>query len=80
MKGVGVKLPRTSSAMAKKAKRVSKANKKRGDLILFTSGGRVYHVAIYAGNGKIWHSPKPGRSVKKEKIWTSSYRVGRVPA
>jgi cell wall-associated NlpC family hydrolase len=78
MKGVGVKLPRTSSAMARKAKRVSKASKQPGDLIFFTSGSRVYHVAVYAGGGKIWHSPKPGRSVTKDKIWTSSYRVGRA--
>jgi cell wall-associated NlpC family hydrolase len=81
MKGVGVKnLPRTSSAMAKKAKHVSKSHKKRGDLVFFTSGGRVHHVAVYAGHGKIWHSPGSGRSVTKVKIWTSSYKVGRVPA
>lgn len=81
MKGVGVKhLPRTSSAMAKKAKHVSKAHKKRGDLVFFTSNGHVYHVAVYAGHGKIWHSPGSGRSVTKIKIWTSSYKVGRLPA
>ncbi|HST85011.1 MAG TPA: NlpC/P60 family protein [Kineosporiaceae bacterium] len=81
MKGVGVKnLPRTSSAMAKKAKRVSKSHRKVGDLVFFTSGGRVSHVAVYAGHGKIWHTPGSGRSVTKVKIWTSSYRVGRVPA
>ena len=81
MKGVGVKhLPRTSSAMASKADRVSKAHKKRGDLVFFTSNGRVYHVAMYAGHGKIWHSPGRGRSVTKVKIWTSSYKVGRLPA
>jgi len=81
MKGVGVKhLPRTSSAMAKKAKHVSKAHKKKGDLVFFTSNGHVYHVAVYAGHGKIWHSPGSGRSVTKIKIWTSSYKVGRLPA
>jgi cell wall-associated NlpC family hydrolase len=81
MKGVGVKhLPRTSSAMAGKAKHVSKAHKKKGDLVFFTSNGHVYHVAIYAGKGKIWHSPGSGRHVTKIKIWTSSYKVGRVPA
>lgn len=81
MKGVGVKhLPRTSSAMASRADRVSKAHKKRGDLVFFTSNGRVYHVAMYAGHGKIWHSPGSGRSVTKVKIWTSGYQVGRLPA
>jgi cell wall-associated NlpC family hydrolase len=81
MKGVGVKnLPRTSSAMASKAKRVAKSQKKTGDLVFFHSGGRVHHVAVYAGHGKVWHSPGSGRSVTKVKIWTSSYKIGRVPA
>jgi cell wall-associated NlpC family hydrolase len=79
LRGVGVKhLPRTSQAMANKADRVSKSHKKRGDLIFFTSGRHVYHVAVYAGNGMIWHSPGAGRHVQKARIWTSSYRVGRL--
>lgn len=79
MKGVGVtNLPRTSAAMAKKAKYVAKSQKKKGDLVFFTSGGRVTHVAVYAGGGKIWHTPGSGRSVTKVKIWTSSYKVGRA--
>jgi cell wall-associated NlpC family hydrolase len=81
MKGAGVNgLPRTSSAMAKKADHVAKAKKKVGDLVFFTSGGHVYHVGLYAGHGKIWHSPGSGRSVTKVKIWTSSYKIGRLPA
>jgi cell wall-associated NlpC family hydrolase len=81
MKGVGVtNLPRTSQAMAGKAHRISKAARKPGDLIFFTSGSHVYHVAIYAGKNMIWHSPGSGRHVQKIKIWTSHYRVGRVPA
>jgi cell wall-associated NlpC family hydrolase len=81
MKGVGVKgLPRTSRAQANAAHRISKSQRKPGDLVIFTSGGNVYHVAIYAGGGKIWHAPGSGRSVTKVKIWTSSYRMGRLPA
>jgi cell wall-associated NlpC family hydrolase len=81
MKGIGVKgLPRTSQALARRAHRISKANRRPGDLVFFTSGGHVYHVGIYAGGGKIWHSPGTGRTVRKVKIWTSSYRVGRLPA
>jgi cell wall-associated NlpC family hydrolase len=79
MHGVGVNnLPRTSQAIAQKAHRIKKASKKRGDLIFFTSGSHVYHVAVYAGKGMIWHAPGTGRRVQKIKIWTSHYRVGRV--
>jgi cell wall-associated NlpC family hydrolase len=76
---VGVKsLPRTSSQMAAKTHHVSKSHKKAGDLIFFGSGRSVYHVAVYAGHGMIWHSPGAGRHVQKVHIWTSAYEVGRV--
>lgn len=72
-------LSRTSHAMRSDTKRVAKRAKKRGDLVFFANtGGKVYHVAIYAGKGKIWHSPGSGRAVTKADIWSSSYTVGRV--
>lgn len=74
-------LSRTSNAMKGDTKKVSKRAKKKGDLVFFAnSGGKVYHVGIYAGAGKIWHSPGSGRNVTKADIWTSSYSVGRVNA
>jgi cell wall-associated NlpC family hydrolase len=81
MKGAGVKhLKRTSSGLATQAHRISKSKRKPGDLVFFSNGGHVYHVGIYAGGGKMWHAPGSGRSVKKAKIWTSHYRIGRLPA
>ncbi|MBT0771845.1 C40 family peptidase [Kineosporia sp. J2-2] len=71
-------LNRTSAGLVSDTKKVSKRAKKKGDLVFFSSGGHVYHVGIYAGNGKIWHAPGTGRSVTKADIWTSSYSVGRV--
>lgn len=71
-------LPRTSSGISGHVHHASKHHKHRGDLIFFRSGGHVYHVAIYAGHGKIWHAPGSGRSVTEAKIWTSSYIVGRA--
>ena len=76
-KALHKKIPRTAGAQMK-YKHISKSKKKKGDLIVFTSGGYAYHVGIYAGAGKIWHSPRPGQKVKKEKIWTSGYVVRRV--
>lgn len=51
-----------------------------GDLIFFHNGrsGSVYHVAIYAGNGKIWHSTRPGGEVSKTKIYTRYWTAGRI--
>ncbi len=73
---VGERLPRTSGAQAAATRRVSQP--RRGDLVFFTSGGRVYHVGIYAGNRMIWHASRPGVPVRKDRIWSSSVFYGRV--
>ncbi|MER6012469.1 C40 family peptidase [Streptomyces bluensis] len=77
-KKAGKKLPRTAAAQYNKTKRVSAKSRKAGDLVFFHSGSYVYHVGIYAGKGKIWHSPKTGDVVKLERIWTKSVWYGRV--
>lgn len=46
--------------------------------MFFHYGRSVYHVGIYAGKGKIWHSPRTGAVVRLEKIWTKSVYYGRV--
>jgi cell wall-associated NlpC family hydrolase len=79
-KALKVKLPRTAAQQShsKKIKKVKKSDRKVGDLVFFHRGGGVGHVAIYAGNGKIWHSPKPGDRVKKAKIYSRSVSYGRI--
>ena len=75
---VGKSLPHSSSAQVSKTKRVWKKDRRRGDLVFFHSRGSVYHVGIYAGRNKIWHSSRPGTPVRKSEIWTSSVFYGRV--
>lgn len=77
-KKAGKKLPRTAAAQYNKTHHVSASHRKAGDLVFFHSGRNVYHVGIYAGKGKIWHSPKTGEVVKLQKIWTRSVWYGRV--
>ncbi|GAA3076327.1 C40 family peptidase [Streptomyces olivoverticillatus] len=77
-KKVGKSLPRTAEDQYNKTSHLSSGSRKTGDLVFFHSGSNVYHVGIYAGNNKIWHSPKPGSSVRLEKIWTNSVWYGRV--
>lgn len=77
-KKAGKKLPRTAAAQYNKTKHISAKSRKTGDLVFFHSGSNVYHVGIYAGKGKIWHSPKSGEVVKLERIWTKSVWYGRV--
>jgi cell wall-associated NlpC family hydrolase len=77
-KALNKKIGRVVGDQAKKGKGVKKTSKKKGDLIIFLRGSYAYHVGIYAGDGKIWHASRPGKPVKKEKIWTSSYKVRRL--
>ena len=47
-------------------------------MVFSTSRGRVSHVGIYAGHHRIWHAPYSGTRVRLERIWTTSWRVGRI--
>ncbi|GGX78163.1 C40 family peptidase [Streptomyces minutiscleroticus] len=77
-KKAGKKLPRTAAQQYNKTRHISASSRKQGDLVFFHSGRSVYHVGIYAGKGRIWHSPKTGDVVKLQKIWTKSVWYGRV--
>lgn len=77
-KQAGIKLPRTSRDQQAKVRKISKSYRRPGDLIFFHNGGRVYHAAIYAGSNYMWTAPQRGESVKKAKIYSSNYSVGRA--
>lgn len=60
---------------------VSRANKRAGDLLFFTSNGRasgIYHVTIYAGGHYMWAARHSGTVVSRQYIYSSHYLVGRV--
>lgn len=63
---MGIKLPRQSDAQLYQGVRTNIRNAKPGDLIGWKRGG---HVAIYAGNGMMIESPKPGGQVRYVPIW-----------
>jgi cell wall-associated NlpC family hydrolase len=71
-------LPHSSAAQASLAHRIPRSAVRPGDLVFFTAGSHVYHVAIYAGHGLIWHAPHTGDHVRLQPIPTSSWVAGRV--
>lgn len=77
-KRFGKSLPHNSRMQYDAVRKVAKSEKRIGDLIFTYNSGGIHHVAIYAGNGYIWHSPRTGSTVNKSKMWSSSYYVGRV--
>lgn len=73
-------IPRTSRQQAAASRRIKRSAMRKGDLVFFTSGGRVYHVGVFAGwsNGRryIIHASRPGTPVKRDPIWTNSWFAG----
>ncbi|MFI6030485.1 C40 family peptidase [Amycolatopsis magusensis] len=76
---LGIELPRTSRDQRAAVTTVDRAAMQPGDLIFFAnSGGSVYHVGIFAGDGQMWAAPESGDVVRLQQIWTDSYTVGRA--
>lgn len=75
-------IPRTSSAQSGFARRISRDDMQRGDLMFFYGSGGVYHVAIYLGvedgHRVMLHAPYGGRSVTKAAPWTDSWFAGTL--
>jgi len=69
----GVNLPRTSRQMAGAGIAVDPSTRslKVGDLMLFSQGGRISHVAIYAGNQRFIHSSSSGKGVRYDDLGTN---------
>jgi cell wall-associated NlpC family hydrolase len=70
----GVELPRTSREMALMGQSVGRdiSALKPGDLMFFAQdGGRISHVAIYAGNNMMIHSSSSGNGVGYDDLTTS---------
>jgi cell wall-associated NlpC family hydrolase len=74
----GRSLPHSATAQAGYGASVSKSAARPGDLLLFGSGGRYSHAAIYAGGGQMWDASTAGRPVARKKIWSNSYVVRRL--
>jgi cell wall-associated NlpC family hydrolase len=72
-------LPRTTDDQYHAARRITRAAARPGDLVFWVRGGHAYHVGIYAGNGRVWHAPKPGSRVKLASIFSpGEVHFGRV--
>jgi cell wall-associated NlpC family hydrolase len=54
---------------------VSKANLQPGDLVAYYSP--ISHVSLYAGNGMIIDSPRPGKVVRYSKLDYMPYTGAR---
>ena len=63
-KKFGISLPHSSRAQANCGRTVSLNHVKPGDLIFYTKGGVINHVAIYIGNGQVVHASSKKTGIK----------------
>ncbi len=55
----GVSIPRVAASQGAGGKAISKSNRSAwqpGDILCYSNGSRISHVALYIGNGKIMHA------------------------
>ena len=75
----GIDLPPTAHGQYRVATKISAEEAQPGDLVFFQyRNGWIYHVGIYVGDGKVLHSPRRGKTVRIESIWTSRVKYGRI--
>ncbi|HEY0696363.1 MAG TPA: NlpC/P60 family protein, partial [Micromonospora sp.] len=58
----GVRLPHNAARQWGVVTRISRAERRPGDLIFYYRD--IGHVAIYVGQGKMIHAPRPGERVR----------------
>ncbi|HET9142879.1 NlpC/P60 family protein [Actinophytocola sp.] len=62
--GVGIRLPHYSGYQAERGVRVPLDQKSPGDLLFWSTGGRIHHVALYLGNEQMVEAPYSGARVR----------------
>lgn len=82
--GQGVRLPRQARDQVGAGRPVASGGLSPGDLVFFSVHGRgVSHVGIWIGNGRFAHAPKPGQTVRVERLddpyWSARFVGGRRP-
>jgi cell wall-associated NlpC family hydrolase len=73
---LGIELPRVSREMAREAN--AELIKDRyalapGDLVFFGRKGRVDHVGLYVGEGRLLHAPSRGKDVNDQLLWELNF-------
>jgi cell wall-associated NlpC family hydrolase len=73
----GVSLPHSAAEQYAVIAHVSFADLQPGDLIFYASGGYIYHVIMYIGNGQAVQAEDYGTVVSITPVWPGAYAAGR---
>lgn len=72
----GISLSHGANAQYRESRRISRSELRPGDLIFWGYSGEITHVAMYVGDGKQIHAPRPGKSVEIVPLSTSMDYIG----
>lgn len=77
-KGQVARLPHNANAQrfAPHMHSISRSRALPGDLVFYYSGGRAYHVAIYAGHGMQYSASTPSTGIVYQHIWAHNISFG----
>lgn len=65
--GAGISMNRSSGSQATQGYAVSSSQMQPGDLLFYSGGSRINHVAMYIGDGKIVHASTYATGIKISK-------------
>ena len=65
----GYSLPHSSRAQATMGTKVTVAEAKPGDLVFYSKGGNINHVAIYIGGGQVIHASSPKYGIRITSVY-----------
>lgn len=63
-RNMGIRIPRDSRSQAASGKKISVSSVQPGDLIFYSRGGSINHVAIYIGNGRVISASSPSVGIR----------------
>ncbi len=66
----GIPLPHYSGYQYNAGRKVPLAEKRPGDMLFWSTGGRIHHVAMYLGGGKMVEAPYSGGKVRVTSVRT----------
>lgn len=69
----GVVIPRDAAPQADAGTAAARDALHAGDLLFYAHRGKVHHVTMYAGGGRMVHAPSTGRTVEVIAVSTASF-------
>lgn len=72
-KSHGLIVPRDAQAQANRGRPVARRALRRGDLVFYARRGRIHHVALYIGGGRMIEAWRTGTRVRAVPVRTRGY-------